>query len=375
MKKLRYDASSEIRILLSRPDRIGDVILSTPVFRALKEAYPKSRVGLIIQKNLTPLLKGLSTVDEIIEYDPDRIHSGWKGLKDLSQKMKSFNPDVFLALQSEKKIAWAAYLAGIRSRIGPLSKPHSFITYNYGVRQNRSQVAQHESEYNLELLLPLGVEKWSQPLRTEVAIPKNVVQQAKEWLKERGYRESQNLVAVHPGMGGSALNWPKEKYIELIQKLLTEENTVLLTGGPEEGALLSEITGKINTELRSSLMSYGGESCRTIEFLGGLYTCCKVVVAPSTGPLHLATAVGTPVVSFYPPIRVQSVQRWGPLGMSRVFTPKVDCGQTYRCLGSACQHFFCMEKLDVDPVQKQVYLLMQNKDNLNGNTLSNHTDL
>ncbi|MGK5086220.1 glycosyltransferase family 9 protein, partial [Bdellovibrionota bacterium FG-2] len=98
---------------------------------------------------------------------------------------------------------------------------------------------------------------------------------------------------------------------------------------------------------------YGGADSLGLDFLAGLFSAMQVVVAPSTGPLHLAVALGKPVVSFYPPIRVQSAKRWGPL-LGEALSPDVSCGQDFRCLGSACPHYLCMELIKVEDAVKCV---------------------
>jgi ADP-heptose:LPS heptosyltransferase len=111
-------------------------------------------------------------------------------------------------------------------------------------------------------------------------------------------------------------------------------------------------------------MEYGGRDAAGIDFLAALMSKASVVVAPSTGPLHVAVAVGTPVVTFYPPVRVMSALRWGPYlndeEHSSVLVPDVYCGQAFKCRGSLCHYYPCMRSLTVegalDQVRKQVAL-------------------
>src|SRR4051794_14716214 len=141
-----------LRILVVRPDRLGDVILSTPVFEVIKRHYPKSHLTALVRKNVIPILKGLPSVDHFIEYDPENKHRGIKGFFRLYSDIRRRHFRFAIVLQSNWKIAFAIFLARVRYRVGPLSKVHSFLFFNRGLRQRRSQVEMHESDYNLQLL-------------------------------------------------------------------------------------------------------------------------------------------------------------------------------------------------------------------------------
>jgi ADP-heptose:LPS heptosyltransferase len=124
---------------------------------------------------------------------------------------------------------------------------------------------------------------------------------------------------------------------------------VLVTAGPTEGKLLDRITEGLGEDLKNEVMLYGGSASGPIDFLGGLYSWADLVVAPSTGPLHLAVALGRPVLTFYPPIRVQSAIRWGPYvqddSRATILVPEVYCGEDFKCRGNLCNYFPCMKSL------------------------------
>jgi lipopolysaccharide heptosyltransferase II len=343
----RLEAQSRLRILVVRPDRLGDVILSTPVFVAIKRHYPRAHLSVLVRENVAPLLRGLAAVDEVIVYDPDRKHRGLKGLLLLGAQLRKREFRIGVVLQSSWRIALALFLGRVRYRVGPLSKLHSFVFYNRGVRQHRSLVEMHEADYNLQLLRRLGIRIPSRRLATQVNLPAEEVRRAQAWLVERGWDPKQTLVVVHPGMGGSALNWPEAHYIELIRALLREGRKVLLSAGPAE----SELAARVRAACPEGLITYVNTQGDPVTFLGALYAQAQLVVAPSTGPLHLAVAVETPVVTFYPPIRVQSALRWGPYlpdeSRAGVLVPENYCGEDFTCRGSLCHYYPCMKSLTV----------------------------
>lgn len=352
---------SGIRVLVVRPDRLGDVVLSTPVFQVIKEHYPDAKLTVMVKKGVEPILAGLRTVDEILLYEPEGRHTGLRGFLNLVKDIRSRDFRIAVVLMSHWKIAAAAYFAGVRYRVGPRSKLHSFIFYNRGLRQQRSLVEMHETDYNLQLLRRIGIRVGSRSVPTSVHVSDSARAQAKQWLTERGWTPRQPLIIVHPGMGGSALNWPENHYLELIHSLLREGRKVLVTGGPTEGAMLDRIRGALEAgqqDQKETAIFYGGPDIGEIDFLGGLYSWASVVVAPSTGPMHMAVALGRPVVTFYPPIRVQSAIRWGPYlrdeSRATVMVPEVFCGEDFKCRGSLCNYYPCMRSLLVKEAHEHV---------------------
>lgn len=351
--------SKTLRILIVRCDRLGDVLLSTPVFEVVKKNYPHARITVMVRPQIASVVRGLSSVDEVLEYDPDGRHARLRGFFRLLSEIRQRRFRIALVLQSQFKIGFAIFLAAIRYRVGPYSKIHSFLFYNRGVTQHRSQVEMHETDYNLQLLRRLGIRVGSRNIPPTAYLSEESRETARAWLCEKGWDAASPLIAVHPGMGGSALNWPESHYVELIRHLLTEGRSVLLTGGPTEGDILARTYDALGA-LREKLIVYGGKDSRELNFLAGLYSCCCVVVAPSTGPLHLAVALGKSVVSFYPPIRVQSAVRWGPYlqdeKKASVLVPDVYCGEDFKCRQTLCNHYPCMKSVTVTQALEEVSL-------------------
>lgn len=348
---------TELRILVVRADRLGDVVLSTPVVEVIKKHYPNADLTFMVRSSVVPVLKGLESIDRFFIFDPDGVHNGIKGFHRLYRSIRDAKYRFAIVLQSNWKIAFAIFLARVRYRVGPLSKIYSFVFYNRGVRQRRSQVEMHEADYNLQLLRRLGIRVGSRRVSTRVHVSEEVKKEAVVWLIQRGFVWNKPLILIHPGMGGSALNWPETHYVELIQAMLQLDRQVLVTGGPTEADLLERIKQALGPS-QERVIFYSGTEGQTIEFYGGLCCHADVVVAPSTGPLHVAVALGRPVVTFYPPIRVQSALRWGPYlpdeSKASVFVPEIYCGQDFKCLGNMCNYFPCMKGLVVRKAVEEI---------------------
>lgn len=361
---------AEPRILVARPDRIGDVILSTPVIAALRDQYPEAHITFLVRDFVAPLVRELPGVDSVFVYDPDGRHSGVGGFFRLMEELKAQRFQISIVLQSRLKLAAALFGVGVPNRIGPLSKPHSYLFYNRGSRQRRSLVEMHEADYNLQLLRKLGIRVGSHQIPSQVAIANTKREAARAWLEKMGWdaadENRKRLIAVHPGMGGSALNWPENYYVDLIRSLRKEGNEILLTGGPAEGFLLERIVLELEKTGDSAIV-YGGKldddaGPAAVDTLGALFAECDLVVAPSTGPLHIAVALQIPVVTFYPPIRVQSAIRWGPYlhdpEDAGILVPEVYCGEDFSCRGPKCNYYPCMKMIGPREALREVSRLL-----------------
>ncbi|MFZ9595129.1 MAG: glycosyltransferase family 9 protein [Bdellovibrionia bacterium] len=366
-RERRLRGKGPLRILVVRPDRLGDVILSTPTFEGIKKQYPKAHLTALVQRNVLPILRGHPSVDHFLVFDPQGVHAGVRGFFRLVEEIRRRHYRIAVILQSHWKVSLAVFVARVNYRIGPLSKVHSYFLFNLGLRQRRSHVEMHEADYNLQLLRRLGARVATRKIPTQIALSSLTRQKARQWLVKQGWRPQMPLVLVHPGMGGSALNWPEDHYVGLIQALLREGKQVLLTGGLMEDPLLNRVELQLGP-LKDQLITYRGSQAALelgaeVDFLAALCELAQVVVAPSTGPLHLAVALKKPVVTFYPPIRVQSAVRWGPYteddSQASVLVPEVYCGQENRCLGSLCNYFPCMKSLSVKMALQQVNLHLE----------------
>lgn len=357
-------ARRSLKVLVIRADRIGDLVLSTPVFQALRTAEPAHEVTALVHSDALPVVKHSPYLQEALIYDPKSLHKGLSGFARLVREIRSRRFDAVVLLQVQFRLALAAFLARVPVRIGPFSKWYSYLFFNKGVFQRRSRVEMHEADYNLMLLRRLGVKAATRSVEPQVVVDAESKDRMRGWLRDEGLGEGRRFVLVHPGMGGSALNWPEGYYIDLVSVLTKRGIDVVVTGSARERDLVDRVVAGVKAQ-------HGGkeEGARLIPFVGSnthsglsdfiaLESLSSLVVAPSTGPLHLAVALGKPTVSFYPPVKVQSAIRWGPYtaddGRHGVLVPDALCGRDFKCAGKKCPFYFCMERLSVEEAVGQV---------------------
>ncbi len=352
------------RILVVRADRIGDLVLSTPVFQALKTAQPDAEVVALVHESCLPVVKHNPHLSDVILYSPRSVHRGLAGWFRLVREIRRRRFDTAVVLQVQFRISAAIWAARVRRRIGPYSKWYSYLFFNRGVFQRRSRVEMHEADYNLMLLRRMGLRAHSRQFAPQVVVAAEAKERMRIWLRDEGFVADERFIIVHPGMGGSALNWPEGYYVDLVALLASRGTNVVFTGSAAEKALVervwTEACGRLNKEGSGKVRVFLGALSHTgLEDLIALQSLSSLMVAPSTGPLHLAAALGKPTVSFFPPIKVQSALRWGPYhhdeGRHSVLVPDALCGQDFKCAGKKCTFYFCMERLGVEEAVAQVF--------------------
>lgn len=332
--------------LIVRSDRIGDVVLTLPMAKMLKEKISDARVSFMCDPYTAPLLKLCPYVDDVIEISRN------KGRIDLTGNLerlkgRKFN-NIFLA-SSDFRLAMLFRLAGFRKITGNAYRFYSFL-YSDKIYDHRSRVERHELEYNLNLLqseFPVSAERMdtSDLLR----IPEEKRGNALRVLAEQGVDTDKRIIIIHPGSGGSSVDLPVSKMKELVS-LISEENkySLIISGTAKERTLCELVAGN------SGAIIINGEP--SLEEFTAIISCAALFIANSTGPLHIASALGINTIGFYPKIKVCSAKRWGPYSpKGYVFEPEIDCNN---CTREQCENLDCMNTIDVKKVLNLVKSLL-----------------
>lgn len=337
-----HDASIH-HLLVVRTDRIGDVLLSTPVLSGLREQFPDSRIAMLVSPYAREVVDGHPALDDVFVDDQAGKHRGFLGWLRLVGDIRAQRFDALVVLHPTLRLALLGVIAGIPVRVGSGYRAYG-VLFNRRVYEHRKDARRHEVEYNMRIAAALGVQATPSP--PIIVIPDAARQAIASRLDAWGVETTDTLVALHPGSGGSARSWPAASFAALGDRLAMECGArVVLTGGPSERALVESVIG----QMRTRPLTIVGET--TIKELAALLAVCQLCVTNSTGPLHLAAAVGTPTVALFCPITPCSPVRWGPYGDGhRVLKPDVPACP--RCIGLACEYFDCMTRISVDVVYK-----------------------
>lgn len=329
------------RILIIRTDRIGDVTLSTPVVKALREAHPEAYIAFMVRPYARDIVEGNPWLDEVIIYDKHGAHKGFLATLFFAWRLRSKRFDTALILHPTNRAHIIAFAAGIPERIGWGRKLPALLTKS--LRDEKYLGEKHEFEYTLDILRSVSVEVRDKSLylpvreRDEASIIKK--------LSERGVAGSDTLLAVHPGASCPSKRWPYDRFASLISRLKSRYDAkIVLVSGPEDAAGLAEL----REALRDEVVDISGET--SVGELAALLKRCRLFISNDSGPVHIAAAVGTPsVVIFGRKQPGLSPRRWGPTGKDDVTLHK-DAGCEV-CLAHDCEKGFeCLKAVTIDEV-------------------------
>jgi ADP-heptose:LPS heptosyltransferase len=288
------------KILLIRLDKIGDLISTMCVDQA--DFLKGMNTEWVIAKGLGFVPDNADPKRTYIELRKD----DWKtSLRTLREFIRKFKPDVAVSFQAPWWVNFALWIERVPVRAGVKSQWHSFLFLNKGLRQRRSQAIKHEADYNMDLLKH-AVNQESNPERTPIL--KLTAPENSELLNKYSL-QSGKYVVVHPGMAGSALNWPIENYIQLIEKLIPTTQ-VVLTGTPADEPWLKDIKTKFANQQNVINLQNQLKPAELFTVLKN----SKAVVVPSTGVAHMAASLNANVIGIYSPIKVQHPRRWAARG-------------------------------------------------------------
>jgi heptosyltransferase-3 len=333
-------------ILVVRTDRIGDVILTLPTIEALKHNFQDTGVVMLVNSYTAGLVEGIA--DALI-YNRENVP---KPFFEMLAELRSARFDAVIVAFPRFRIALLLWLAGIPVRVGTGYRWYSFL-FNKRIFEHRKTAERHEAEYNLSLLKGLGCVV-SSDLTAKIIISEQERKKASEIRQSIGVSDSDRLVLLHPGSGGSARDWKPENFALLAAELKKLGFYVVITGGKTETHLVQSVARNAGEGIKPFISNLSLK-----EFAAFIQTA-ELFVANSTGPLHIAAAVQTPVVGIYAPVRVMSPKRWGPLTDKKViFVP--DPSQCSRCRGGECQGNNCMEQITVTQVLEAAAKLVKEK--------------
>jgi heptosyltransferase-2 len=230
--------------------------------------------------------------------------------------------DTALLLLPTERAAWMLFWAGIPRRIGVGRKFYEVVTFMDSVSRHKYVPLRHEADYCLDLGRRIGVR--SDDLATEVFVSRDEREQARLRFAAAGVRAGDRLVGIHPGFGGSSPNWTADRYVELAALLLarTGETVRFVVTGEETSPAFPPHARVVDRRGKRGLRELMADLSQLDCF-----------VSSSTGPMHIAAALGVPTVSLFCPLPACAPELWGPRGNeARIVLPPEGFCQD-RCVG------------------------------------------
>ncbi|OQA57833.1 MAG: Lipopolysaccharide core heptosyltransferase RfaQ [Candidatus Omnitrophica bacterium ADurb.Bin277] len=305
MKSIRL--SGNPRILVTRTDRIGDLVLTTPVLKALRGRFPKAWIAALVFIEHRDIVRGNPYIDEVILYDKKGSEKTIWGQILFAGTLRKKRFDLAVHCHATNRVHLAALLAGIPVRIGYDRRSPWALTHVHPYDKKLGQ--RHEAEYLFDLLEPLGI---SMPARLETFVP--VTERSRDSLRNLLFHlrvpNDMPWIVLSPAASDVTKMWPAEKFAELAAKLGREMKCVFLAIGSEADRPVVE---SLREKSPVPVIDLGGRL--TLGMLGVLLKRSRLLVSNDSGPVHIASAVGCPVVSIFGRYEAGlGPNRWKPIG-------------------------------------------------------------
>ena len=276
-----------MNLLITRHDKIGDFCVTLPLFKAIKEQYPNTKVTALVSKVNFEFAKNIEFIDDVILYDKNDLGKTLQTIKN-----KKF--DASISAYIDTALGKMLFKSGIKTRVAPATKIAQ-IFFNKRVTQRRSRVEKTEWQYNLDL-----AKKIFPDIKLDFTRPLLKFEEKKE-----------SRVIFHPGFGGSSDgNLSLDDYLNLARSISQSSFEVVFSFGPDDGVSKEYI--EKNLDFKATIFD---SRISLYEFTRYL-ACSFLFVSTSTGPMHLAGASNTKTLSFFGNSLFASSKRWATISSS-----------------------------------------------------------
>jgi lipopolysaccharide heptosyltransferase II len=336
------------RALCVRLDTVGDVLMTSPAIRALKESAPYRSISVLTSSRGAEAAALLPDVDDVLVYDPPWMkatpsRSGPHQDRQVIEKLAGLGFDAAVVFtvfsQNPLPAAFLCYMAGIPRRLAhSRENPYQLLT-NWVPEPEPEKLVRHEVRRQLDLVGAVGCSTSDE--RLSITIPEAAIERAKSELEQAGIDTSREWVVVHPGASASSRRYPREGFARFASAMVQDLSwQVVFTGSAGE----SELVEAIRQEMTAPAASLAGRL--SLSEVAALLSVARLLVANNTGPVHVAAAAGTPVVVLYALTNPQHAP-WGV--PSRVLYHDVPCRFCYR---SVCPegHHNCLRMVRPDQI-------------------------
>ncbi len=340
-------------LLVVRTDRIGDVVLSLPLASIVKKHFPECKVTFLVRNYTKAIVENHPAIDEVIILKERRkkitVRSNVKIIS-------AYGFDSAVIVYPTFITSLIISFSKIKNRIGTGYRWYSFL-FNRKIYEHRKYAEKHELEYNVKLLSIFGIDENVDPAKVNFYLrpDSQAEQMVKQILSVSEINTGEPVIIVHPGSGGSSVDLPQLKLRELVRKISKElTENIILTGSDREKYLCE------NLKVIPRILNLAGKL--DLSEMIALINRSSIFISNSTGPIHIAAALGKHTIGFYPKIAACSAKRWGPYTNKKViFSPKIDCSD---CSREQCSRLDCMNSIEVDDVfyeTEKIYKFIQNE--------------
>jgi heptosyltransferase-1 len=349
------------KILVVRLSAVGDVIRTLPAVKAIKKKFPSASITWIIEEPSKAFIESQPEIDEVILFPRQRWSEGiksprgwWRTIGEMRKFIQSLRRkrfDLALDFHGILKSGLLTFFSGSPQRIGfdrRSSKEGNFLFSNIKVKLPRERISRFEGNFNL--LKGMGLEV--QPEGYPLFIPEEDREYVNSFFNHLFPPLKNPSIAIHPGTSPKTpyKRWFPYQYARLADRLVVElKATVLFTWGPGELDSVKRIQKRMK---ESSVL---GPHTLSLTQLGEVYRHCDLYIGGDTGPMHIASLMGIPVVVVYGPTDPVVNQPFGP---HKKVIKNVGCNP---CRERFCKELKCLMDITVEDVFKATREVLEEK--------------
>jgi heptosyltransferase-1 len=348
-----------VNILIVKLSAIGDVIHTLPALNAIRNHYPNANITWLVEEDAAPLVQGHKALDRVIVSKRKRwlkalrSVSFWDTVQEICGFIKALRDtryDMILDFQALLKSGILIAIARGRRKIG-FGKglehmEHSYVFLNERIPAVDMEI--HALSRGMMLLHAVGIPT----NEVEYKLPVSDYDRKKidELMKQHGINGEKPLIAINPVAKWETKLWPNKKFSELADMLIDRyDMKIVFTGGIKDYSTIQVIM----SSMKDRAINFAGKT--TLTELAALYEKAALVISTDTGPMHLAAAMGTPVVALFGPT---APWRTGPYGTGhQVITAGLECSP---CFKRRCETTNCMYQISMDQILDGVQKVLEN---------------
>jgi heptosyltransferase II len=287
-----------MKLLIRATNWVGDAIMALPAIRAVRAKFPEAQINILARPYVADIYREQGISDELLTYDPKGEHRGWSGRQRLISDLRSRHFDVALLMQNAFGAAWLAWRANIPERIGYSRDGRGLLLTRAIDVPRRGEIPSHEKFYYLELLCRAGwLDSIPQVDHITLQVSDSARRHAAETLVRVGSRPQARRIAIGAGASyGSAKCWPPERFADWANRFLAQDDAdIILFGTPTE----APVSNAIIAGMQRKPINLTGKTA--IADLPALLSQCHLFLGNDSGAMHVAAAVGLPVIAIFGP--------------------------------------------------------------------------
>ena len=323
-----------MRLLISRTDAIGDVCLTLPAIGWLKSVRPDWHISILVKPYAAPVTRASRWLDSVNEL-PDGLNT-----LEMTDWLRNIGADHLIHVFPNKLIARAAKKAEIPRRSGVVGRVYHWLSCTDVVWMSRARSKHHEAYLNILLLAKI--------LNLRPPTPTELIDNFVKWggieLPLNGDQKVNPYVILHPYSRGSGREWPISHYAKLAGMLVEYGYVPVVGGTAAEAVAFSKHVGEFPQQTMNVM---GSDSLP--QYMLRINASAALVVS-GTGPLHIASLLGTPSIGLFPPLKSIDSRRWGAIG-TKSCNLELTTPCTKKCSNKDCA---CLAAITPESVMKSL---------------------